>query len=386
MTIERLLTLSERGGMRPGLETTLKMRRVLGLPDYAYTTIHVAGTNGKGSVSTKIAQGLQEAGHRVGLFTSPHLIHVRERFQVNGRSPTDAELDQGLSELFGLAEAHSLNPTYFELCTLFALTYFADKGVDYGVFEVGMGGRLDATNVIEPRLAVITSIALDHQAQLGRTREAIAAEKGGIIKPGVPLVLGPNAQGLGLEALADPLHLVSGEFADYREENRAIAREALQLLGVAEEAIERGCQKDPVGRFQTLSLFGGTLILDAAHNPEALRRLFALIHSPVRMIAGFTRGHDLEAMLAVCQRADSLALVNLRHERGVVLEGGRPFEEVWEEQLAAWDPQTELLLIAGSCYLLSEFFGLKEDLERRFGSKIGDGLHTTPPARAPQPS
>ncbi len=396
MTLDRFLRLSEKGTMRHGLETTEKLRRVLGFPDYAYTTIHVAGTNGKGSVATKIARSLQEEGRRVGLFTSPHLLKVGERIQIDGAPTSQEELEVGLTELFRLADAHKLAPTYFELCTALALHLFAQQAVDYAVIEVGMGGRLDATNVISPELTVITSIGLDHRDQLGGTLEEIAREKAGIVKKEVPLVLGPKAQGLGIEAVAEaldaPLHRVEGEYFDYREENSAIARAALKLLKVSGQAANIGCQQDPIGRFQVLSYRGGTLLLDAAHNPAALGRLFPLVGRTFpdlkrRLLAGFTHGHDVEAMVEKCRaESDTLALVNLKTERAHQMEEGAPFEEVWEGELAQWDPEKELLILTGSCYLLAEFFESIKDLERRVGWKIDGGSHTIPSEEVLQPN
>ncbi|WP_143868468.1 MULTISPECIES: bifunctional folylpolyglutamate synthase/dihydrofolate synthase [Bacteroides] len=173
---------------KPGLETTQKLDEYFGHPHQQFKTIHIAGTNGKGSCSHTIAAVLQSAGYRVGLFTSPHLVDFRERIRVNAEMvPEEYVVD--------FVEKHRpffepLQPSFFELTTAMAFRYFADRKVDVAVIEVGMGGRLDCTNIIRPDLCVITNIGLDHTQYLGGTLEKIAEEKAGIIKEGVPVVIG----------------------------------------------------------------------------------------------------------------------------------------------------------------------------------------------------
>lgn len=366
-----------------------KLKAALGHPDYGYTSIHVGGTNGKGSVATKIAKGLQLAGNKVGLFTSPHLVSLRERFVVDGHPCSSQVIEKGLVHLFYLCDAHQITPTYFELCAALALHLFAEALVDYAVIEVGMGGRLDATNVIHPALTVITSIGLDHTDFLGESLEEIAREKGGILKPKIPVILGPTAQGLGIEEMAQkldsPCKLVSG----CGEENGAIARAALEELGVPNG--EEACQWEPPGRFQEFSINGGRLLVDVAHNPPALIRLFQLLsqtypHLKRRVIAGFTRGHDLEKMVEICtQEADSLAFAQLKSKRAVLMNAP-PFDEVWEEALSQWDPDSELLVLTGSCYIVGEFFESTAGLEMCGDWQSGGGPHTIPLEEALLPS
>ena len=189
-------------GYKEGLENSLKFDEHYGHPHRHYLTIHVAGTNGKGSCSHTLAAILQKCGYKVGLYTSPHLVDFDERIRVNGH-PIDHEYvtDFVQSEK---AFFEPLTPTFFEVTTAMALKYFSDKRVDIAVIEVGLGGRLDCTNIITPILSVITNISYDHMQQLGSSLEQIAMEKAGIIKKGVPVVIGettPETRGI-FEAIA----------------------------------------------------------------------------------------------------------------------------------------------------------------------------------------
>lgn len=177
---------------KPGLETTHKLDEHFGHPHRQFKTIHIAGTNGKGSCSHTIAAVLQCAGYRVGLFTSPHLIDFRERIRINGEMIPEEYVVNFVEEHRAFFEP--LHPSFFELTTAMAFRYFADQKVDVAVIEVGMGGRLDCTNIIHPDLCVITNIGLDHTQYLGDTLTKIAKEKAGIIKEGVPVIIG-RAQG-----------------------------------------------------------------------------------------------------------------------------------------------------------------------------------------------
>lgn len=173
---------------KPGLETTMALDKHLGCPHHAFKTIHVAGTNGKGSVSHTLAAILQAAGHRVGLFTSPHLVDFRERIRVNGEMISEQEVIDFVAQHRSFFEPR--HPSFFELTTAMAFWYFKEQKVDIAVVEVGLGGRLDSTNIITPILSIITNISFDHTQFLGHTLEMIASEKAGIIKNGVPVVIG----------------------------------------------------------------------------------------------------------------------------------------------------------------------------------------------------
>ena len=189
-------------GYKEGLDNSLKLDEHYGHPHRNYLTIHVAGTNGKGSCAHTLAAILQKCGYKVGLYTSPHLVDFDERIRINGQ-PIDHEYVADFVQE-GRSFFEPLTPSFFEVTTAMALKYFSDKRVDIAVIEVGLGGRLDCTNIITPILSVITNISYDHMQQLGNSLEQIAMEKAGIIKKGVPVVIGettPETKGI-FEAVA----------------------------------------------------------------------------------------------------------------------------------------------------------------------------------------
>jgi dihydrofolate synthase/folylpolyglutamate synthase len=179
----------QKHGIKLGLTTMTALMERLGMPQTRYRALHIAGTNGKGSTAVMAAAILQAAGYRVGLYTSPHLVEFRERIRVNGEMITESRVAQLTEQLQSLCQP-DLSPTFFEYTTAMAFQHFADSGVDVAVLEVGLGGRFDATNVVTPVACAVTTISLDHQEYLGNTCSAIAFEKAGIIKAGVPVVVG----------------------------------------------------------------------------------------------------------------------------------------------------------------------------------------------------
>jgi len=193
MTDREYLFSLEQIGIKLGLEQIRLLLQTLGRPDLAFPSIVVAGTNGKGSVTAMLERGLRAAGYRTGRYTSPHLAHIEERVAIDGEPIAPATFDRLAMTMRHAAPALPFPPSFFEATTALALEAFREAAVDIAVLEVGLGGRLDATNAVEPVLSVITSIDLDHQQYLGDTIELIAAEKAGVIKPGVSIVLGSNA-------------------------------------------------------------------------------------------------------------------------------------------------------------------------------------------------
>lgn len=175
---------------KPGLDRTVALDDCLRNPHRAFKAIHVAGTNGKGSTSHLLAAVLHESGYRTGLYTSPHLVDFRERIRVNGNMMPESYVVDFVGKYRPVFEP--LKPSFFELTSTLAFDYFRAEQVDFAVIEVGLGGRLDSTNIISPALAIITNISLDHTQFLGNTLEAIAFEKAGIIKPGIPVVVGES--------------------------------------------------------------------------------------------------------------------------------------------------------------------------------------------------
>lgn len=280
---------------KPGLQTTFALDEHFGHPHQKYKTIHIAGTNGKGSSSHTLAAILQSQGYKVGLYTSPHLVDFRERIRVNGECVPEQYVIDFVEENRAFFEP--LHPSFFELTTAMALKYFAEQKVDYAVIEVGLGGRLDCTNIITPILSIITNISFDHTQFLGNTLAEIAGEKAGIIKPGVPVVIGEylpetrtvfekkakseNAPILFAQDF-DADHLESSENCDvdmelkgsYQERNKKTILTALhilrQKLAISDEAIREGfahvCELTGLrGRWEKLNDTPLT-ICDTGHN------------------------------------------------------------------------------------------------------------------------
>ena len=216
-------------GFKKGLGNTLVLAEAQGHPERGFRSVHVAGTNGKGSSSHLLAAVLQSAGYKVGLYTSPHLREFTERIRVNGRELNPEYLVQWVAKWQPLFE--QVQPSFFEMCVALAFAYFAEQRVDVAVVEVGLGGRFDSTNIITPLVSLITNISFDHQALLGNTLPEIAGEKAGIIKPGVPVVVSHTqaevADVFRNEASAKLAHLV---FAD----------EIYQAVFTAEADLETG--------------------------------------------------------------------------------------------------------------------------------------------------
>ena len=180
----------ERFGIKPGLAVMQELMSVLGHPEKYFKSIHVTGTNGKGSTCAMLESVLRESGFKTALYTSPHLYAFNERIKVSGVAISDSDLISLIQEIRAAVESNNLQPTFFEFTTALAFLYFARSNIDIAVIEVGMGGRLDATNVITPLLSIITNVGLDHMEFLGDTVEEIAREKAGIIKDGVPVITG----------------------------------------------------------------------------------------------------------------------------------------------------------------------------------------------------
>lgn len=244
---------------KANLDNTLALSRLLGFPERSYPTIHIAGTNGKGSTSHFIASILMEAGYKTGLFTSPHLRDFRERIRVNGRMIPKKEVTRfvdAYKDSFG-----RIQPSFFEWTFALASEYFRNCAVDIAVFETGMGGRLDSTNIIQPELCVITNIGLDHMQFLGDSTEAIAREKAGIIKPGIPVVIGETQTGPDKVFLdMATLHKSNIVFADqhYRVERHFLSKHLSPLLSLKVDSSSdalRGMYHSPLtGDYQLKNL------------------------------------------------------------------------------------------------------------------------------------
>lgn len=326
--IEKLYKISFHHKVKLGLEQCKKLHAFFGTPADTFKSIHVAGTNGKGSVCTKIAAALQNEGYKVGLFTSPHISTFRERIRINDLLISKKDVEDLLNTLF----TSNIQATFFEITTLLAFLYFANEQVDYAVIETGLGGRLDATNIITPEMSIITSISIDHSEILGNNIETIALEKAGIIKKNIPVIIGPNTP-LALfkdvaASLNSPLHTVSGSFHSYEEENQAIAKKALSLLPVSQESIEKGLLKKPPCRFEVIKSkeFNVEVILDVAHNPDGFEKLFQKIKQEypqkyICTIVGMSRGKDIYTCFEILfESSDEIHFIQGNNERSLSIK------------------------------------------------------------------
>ncbi len=343
--IEFLFSL-ERLGMKFGLENISRLCEALGHPERAFRSVHVAGTNGKGSVTVIVETALRIAGRSVARYTSPHLVRLEERFVIQGTEVTRDELRAAAGRVrdavVRLIAGGGLEgpPTFFECTTASAFELFREAGVDIAVLEVGLGGRLDATNVVTPLVAAITSIDFDHQQQLGPSLESIAREKAGIIKPGVPVVCGPlpadaeriiretceangsrmvraddhvsvTKRGDGSVDVRAGTRVLSGvrlalEGAHQRQ-NAAVAVsviDELSRLGVRtpDDAIRQSLERvEWPGRIERFHLGGIEIILDAAHNPAGAAALASYLSDAgwrdATLVLGVMRDKDVRGML-----------------------------------------------------------------------------------------
>ncbi|MDR2675750.1 MAG: bifunctional folylpolyglutamate synthase/dihydrofolate synthase [Opitutaceae bacterium] len=342
-----LFSLKARG-VNYGIDRMRSWLAALGHPERAVPVIHITGTNGKGSTAAMLEAVFREAGWRTGLYTSPHLVRLGERVQVDRAPLTEEEITAYTNALRPIAGHVSRanpgdHPSFFEFMTAMAFWQFERKRCDIGIVEVGMGGRLDATNVVTPEVSVITTVSLDHCEMLGGTLGKIAAEKAGIIKPGRPVVLGhvPPAAARVIRAAAAragaPVFSIAAEYGadlaradyprtnlegDYQRWNAAAAaltaRRFPPRWRLTAAAIARGLMRvDWPGRWQRLTLGGQPLIFDASHNPEGAR---VLDENLARLRAGLG-GRRLVIITGALgeARARALLAVAARHAREIHL-------------------------------------------------------------------
>ena len=319
------------GAYKAGLENTWALDEHFGYPHRSYRTIHIAGTNGKGSCSHTLAAILQHAGYRVGLYTSPHLIDFRERIRVNGQPVPEEYVVRFVEEERGFFEP--LHPSFFELTTAMAFRYFAEEKVDVAVIEVGLGGRLDCTNVIRPDLCIITNISMDHVQFLGDTLEKIAGEKAGIIKPGVPVVIGettPETRPVFLKKAREegaPIYFAEEEVQElhpdwdyelkgaYQVKNRRTLLAALPLLRgagyrIREEDVRAGFARvveltGLMGRWQQLQEHPA-LVCDTGHNVGGIAYIAGQLRQQacrqLHIVIGMVNDKDIRGVLALLPR------------------------------------------------------------------------------------
>jgi dihydrofolate synthase/folylpolyglutamate synthase len=396
-------------GIKPGLEIIEALLKALDNPHHKLAVIHVAGTNGKGSVCAMLESVLRASGFKTGLYTSPHLIDFSERFQINGMSisePALAKYIQLLEETADqVAEDAGQRPaTFFEISTALAFQYFADESVDIAIIETGMGGRWDATNVIIPLISVITHIDIDHVNFLGDTIEAIAAEKAGIIKPGRPAISAPQSEavmsvlqkeGVSIIGSAEMVSVVKmGEpqklkietharnlppinlplLGECQRENCAVAVAALEVLAdllEIEPEFKKGLESVEWGaRFQCLNE-EPPIILDGAHNPSAARALAKTLKEvypghQIGFVLGFLDDKDtVEFLREIKSCAASTWTIPIDASRGTTAEQAAQqaalvgIQAISSSVSCAWHAAREwataepnrLVCITGSLYL-----------------------------------
>jgi dihydrofolate synthase/folylpolyglutamate synthase len=405
-------------GLKFGIDRMRLLSAALGNPERAVPCVHVAGTNGKGSVAAMLEAIFHAAGFKTGLYTSPHLVRLGERVQVDREILTEREIMDFTRELrpvaARLAEAGGADyhPSFFEFMTAMAFQQFARKGCDVNVIEVGLGGRLDATNVVLPEVSVITSIGLDHCEMLGNSLEQIAAEKAGIIKPGVPVVMGrvpavaeqviraraaecqsrvvSVAEEFGEELANYPQTNLEG---DHQRWNAAAATLVARVLTesatesrarwakLTPEIVARGLMHvDWPGRWQRVQLGGRLVVLDSSHNPEgaqvletSLTRLVSetgrkpvvvtgvLGASRARPLLETIARHAKEIQFVVPQQARACGYEELEAlvPASFVANGGRVVRSTVEGIFPGGDVCTvggpdDVVVVTGSIYLLGE--------------------------------
>ena len=387
------------------IQPTIDMMAALGNPERKFKSIHVAGTNGKGSVSHFLASILQEAGYKVGLYTSPHLVDFRERIRINGEMiPQQAVVDFYSSFLIPHS---SLHLSFFEMTVGLAFDYFARQKVDIAVIEVGMGGRLDSTNVITPELSVITNIGLDHTQFLGDTLEKIAAEKAGIIKDGVPVVIGEtqpetypvfNAVAAAHYApityadqhyVVDDISRYTNELTgEYQKKNIATVLEAVEVLNrnssflISNSSLQRGLARVVTnthlhGRWQTIGTAPLT-ICETAHNEPGVRSMLGKLQTMhfrrLHLVYGCVNDKDFRniLILIVLQLSTfhfplstyfsqpsvprGLPVADLQtaaNEMGIVGDAYANVKDAIAAARAAADP-ADLVLVTGSIFLVAD--------------------------------
>ena len=396
---------------KEGLSTTIKFDNHLGNPHKKFLTIHIAGTNGKGSTSHTLAAILQESGYKVGLYTSPHLIDFRERMRVNG-VPASKEY------VVDFVEKHRpffepLQPSFFELTTAMAFNHFAEQEVDIAIIEVGLGGRLDCTNIITPELCIITNISLDHTQFLGSTLQEIASEKAGIIKSGIPVVIGettPETKEVftrkaneteapitfaeeeclltGAEPLENGYEYHSKEFGtftgelggDYQKKNTNTLLSAIKILrekgfAITEESVRKGftnvCSLTGfMGRWQKIQE-NPRVVCDAGHNIGGIKyiteQLARVNCKQLRIVFGMVSDKDItnvlkmmptEAIYYFTQASIKRAMPSdeLKEMASRYNLNGNSFSTVKEalERAIAESSPEDFIFVGGSCFIVAD--------------------------------
>jgi dihydrofolate synthase/folylpolyglutamate synthase len=367
-------------GQQLGLETMSALLERLGNPHNGLRFLHIAGTNGKGSVAAMSQAALTAAGYRTGLYTSPHLVSFCERIQINSQLIPETEVAALVEEIKPLLVTTPRHPTLFEVVTAMALLHFQRRGADVVVWETGLGGRLDATNVVTPLVSVITNIGFDHTQYLGDTLAKIAAEKAGIIKPGIPVVTA--AEGEPLEVIRrvcaerhSLLTVVTGGvnrtplLGSHQAVNCAVAEAGLRASGlkITDEQMQTGLARTRwPGRFEIVRQQPLT-VLDGAHNPQGAEALAATLREQfngrkLTLILGVLRDKDYSAVCRIlAPLAARILCVPVASERTTTAEEiafvCRPAAaEVCRDVAEAYAKAAgaDVVVITGSLFLIGE--------------------------------
>ena len=383
---------------KPGLQNIINLCSFFGNPQEKIKTIHIGGTNGKGSTSNMLASVLQEEGYKIGLYNSPHLIDFTERIKINGKNCDRDFVYNFIQQLKKFPS--DIQPSFFEITTVMAFEYFAQQKVDFAIIEVGLGGRLDSTNIIQPLVSAITNIALDHQDLLGNTLAEIAIEKAGIIKPSTPIISGEEnieikkifkkiaseRNSKFIDATSLETDLKSDLKGNYQDKNKKVVVALIQELksqniAISDESISAGLlnvQKNTnfIGRWYEFSKNPLT-ICDTAHNQAGLIEVFGQLNEIPKfkhIILGFVQDKKIEEVLEILpQNAKyyfAKPIVNRGrnpHEYEELLKKSKKnykiFSSVNEAYLSAKQnvKKEEMIFIGGSNFVVGEF--LEKNLE-----------------------
>ena len=381
---------------KPGLENTRSTLRLFGNPEKEMKFIHVAGTNGKGSTCAFIASFLAQKGYKTGLFTSPHLIDFRERIRINGKAISEEKVIVFVNEI----KSKNLELSFFEITLAMALVHFQEAECDYVVLETGMGGRLDATNVVNPILSIITNIGIDHQTFLGDTLEQISLEKAGIIKNNVPVICGEERPALQsifnqkARYMDAPIHFCTNPIEDrdnilpaYQRKNVAIALEAMNILGMETQSIN--IKHTWLTLFQKTGFIGRLfpstqypkLWYDASHNAEGFKTTMDALHArninnPIiifgasndKSLAHLSSFNPLINAWYFCEfsnprsmRTEEFGMVS----ESINLKNVKHFTDVNQaiEMAIAVRSEEQAILVTGSFFLLSDCNEIKSTLK-----------------------
>ncbi|MBQ3312085.1 bifunctional folylpolyglutamate synthase/dihydrofolate synthase [bacterium] len=371
-----LLTSQGKFRIKLGLERISKILNLLGNPQKKLKCVHVAGTNGKGSVCAMLSTILTEAGYKTGLFTSPHIFKYTERIKIDGNEISDDIFAEKIFKIQDLAKQNEIDLTEFEILTAVMFEYFVENGVDITVIEVGLGGRYDSTNVIEnPICSIITTIDLDHTERLGGSIEKIAREKAGIIKPNCPVIVHSSNKGLDVIkshckenqlTVVNTMNLMFGEMSlkgYHQQENLSLVLSALQFIipDIKVTTLQNALKKvEHFGRFQYFE--NKKVLIDGAHNPNGISTLRKNLDiyfkdCKKRFIFGCLRNKDYKKMIEILFNSeDEIYFNHFNHTNSATYEElssvcKYPSKEYFGELSKDFDGVT---IICGSLYMISE--------------------------------